>query len=635
MFLSLLFLPLAGFFVTILFSRFVTRAFIMYLNIASLIIAILIALRLLVDVLVFNSSSVVDLGSWMSIGLFNIKWQMLFDSLSLTMTFLVLVISTFVHFYSWEYMGSDPHFLRFISYLSIFTFFMLLFVTAGNFLQMFFGWEGVGLSSYLLINFWFTRLQANKSAMKAIIVNRISDLFLYFSIFTIYFVFGTLDYINIFQIVIISDTDTLWFSFICFCILVGAVGKSAQLGLHTWLPDAMEGPTPVSALLHAATMVTAGVFLLIRCSPLLEMTPFIMVLILFMGGLTTFMAGTIGCFQNDIKKVVAYSTCSQLGYMFLICGLGHFNVSFFHLFNHAFFKALLFLGSGSVIHALLDEQDIRKMGGLFATLPITYISFFIASLTLAGIPYLTGFYSKDLLIELTFATFAVSSVFIYWLALFSVFFTAFYSTRLFYYVFMGWPNYQTFKVAESGNIILFVLVGLSFLSIFVGFLGRELFVGVGVDSWQQSINILTTNNFFETELSFIFGGSLAVNKMFPLFITLLATLAACVLLLLWNNIITNHSFRYFYTFVNQKWYFDLIYFNFLIIPIIEIGYTVTFKLIDRGILEAWGSTSISNRLESIFYLLRQTVESGSLYGYIALQLPIILVLLAIINFNIF
>jgi len=200
---------------------------------------------------------------------------------------------------------------------------------------------------------------------------------------------------------------------VCFCILIGAVGKSAQLGLHTWLPDAMEGPTPVSALLHAATMVTAGVFLLIRCSPLLEITPFIMVLILFLGGLTTFMAGTIGCFQNDIKKVVAYSTCSQLGYMFLICGLGHFNVSFFHLFNHAFFKALLFLGSGSVIHALLDEQDIRKMGGLFATLPITYISFLIASMALAGIPYLTGFYSKDLLIELTFATFSISSVFIY------------------------------------------------------------------------------------------------------------------------------------------------------------------------------------------------------------------------------
>jgi len=280
-------------------------------------------------------------------------------------------------------------------------------------------------------------LQANKSAMKAIIVNRISDLFLYFSLLLIYFVFFTLDYGVVFSTAGINVVDNMWLTLICFCVFIGAVGKSAQLGLHTWLPDAMEGPTPVSALLHAATMVTAGVFLLVRCSPILELTPFILVLILFIGGLTTFMAGTIGCFQNDIKKVVAYSTCSQLGYMFLILGLGHFNVSFFHLFNHAFFKALLFLGSGSVIHALLDEQDIRRMGGLFRTLPVTYISFFIASLALAGIPYLTGFYSKDLLIELTFSTFTISSVFIYWLALFSVFFTAFYSTRLLYYVFLG------------------------------------------------------------------------------------------------------------------------------------------------------------------------------------------------------
>lgn len=238
-------------------------------------------------------------------------------------------------------------------------------------------------------------------------------------------------------------------------------------------------PTPVSALLHAATMVTAGVYLLIRCSPLLEFTPTILLCVLFIGGLTTFVAGTIGCFQNDIKKIIAYSTCSQLGYMFLICGLGYFNVSFFHLFNHAFFKALLFLGAGSVIHALLDEQDIRKMGGLFYSLPITYVSFFIGSLALAGIPYLTGFYSKDLLIELTFSTYSVSSVFIYWLALASVFFTAFYSTRLAYYVFFGWPNYNTFKVAESGNIILFVLLFLSVLSLIVGFNGKELFVGPG------------------------------------------------------------------------------------------------------------------------------------------------------------
>jgi proton-translocating NADH-quinone oxidoreductase, chain L len=630
MFLSLLFLPLIGFLLIIVLGRFVNRYFLMVLNLSSLIVAIFFSLYLLLDMFTNNTNAVIDLGNWISLGLFNIKWQFLFDTLSLTMTFLVLTISTFVHFYSWEYMGSDPHFLRFMSYLSIFTFFMLLFVTAGNFLQMFFGWEGVGLSSYLLINFWFTRLQANKSAMKAIIVNRISDLFLYFSIFTLFLVLGTVDYLNVFQIAGVTNVNSIWLTFITLCIFVGAVGKSAQLGLHTWLPDAMEGPTPVSALLHAATMVTAGVFLLIRCSTLLELTPFTLLLILFIGGLTTFMAGTIGCFQNDIKKVVAYSTCSQLGYMFLICGLGHFNVSFFHLFNHAFFKALLFLGSGSVIHALLDEQDIRKMGGLFKTLPITYISFFIASLALAGIPYLTGFYSKDLLIELNFATYTISSIFIYWLALFSVFFTSFYSTRLLYYVFLGWPNYQTFKVVESGNIIILVLVVLTFSSIFVGFFGRELFVGVGTDVWQQSINIITNNNFFETELSFILGGVYSKNKLFPLIITLLAVLIAGICLFFWSRIITNSWFRQLYTFINQKWYFDLIYFNFIVTPIMEVGYNITFKLVDRGVLEAFGSTSIYNQLHRIYVWYRSIFESGSLYVYITAQ--IILIVILLINF---
>lgn len=288
------------------------------------------------------------------------------------MLIIVTFISSLVHIYSTEYMEHDPHLSRFMSYLSLFTFFMLILITSNNFLQMFVGWEGVGLASYLLINFWFTRIQANKAAIKAMLVNRVGDFFILLAIFALYFVFNTLDYDLIFSlspIVTKYKISACGFSFyildvICVLLLLGAMGKSAQLGLHTWLPDAMEGPTPVSALIHAATMVTAGVFLIIRCSFLFEFSPISLHFVTLIGSLTAFFAATVGLFQNDIKRVIAYSTCSQLGYMIFACGLSSYEVSLFHLSNHAFFKALLFLGAGSIIHAVADEQDMRKMGGL-------------------------------------------------------------------------------------------------------------------------------------------------------------------------------------------------------------------------------------------------------------------------------
>lgn len=631
MYLLCLFLPLLSFISIIVFSRFVTKDFIIKLNIFGLLSAIFLTFNLIYEIVFIGSNSViVDLGTWFSIGVFSVKWQFMFDSLSVSMMFLVLIISTLVHFYSWEYMGSDPHFLRFISFLSIFTFFMLLFVTAGNFLQMFFGWEGVGLSSYLLINFWYTRLQANKSAMKAIIVNRISDLTLYFSLFTLFFIFGTLDYLSVFSIVSDISVNSGWLTFITFLIFVGAVGKSAQLGLHTWLPDAMEGPTPVSALLHAATMVTAGVYLLVRCSHLLVYTPTTLLFVLFIGGLTTFFAGSIGCFQNDIKKIIAYSTCSQLGYMFLVTGLSQFNVSFFHLFNHAFFKALLFLGAGSVIHALVDEQDIRKMGSLFSVIPVTYVSFFIASLALAGIPYLTGFYSKDLLIELTFFKFTVSGLFVYWLALLSAFFTAFYSTRLAYYTFFGWPNGNIVKAVESGNIIVFVLTVLTILSIFTGFTMKELFVGPAVTTWASSLNFVYSTIFFDTELGFIFSGNYSLNKVFPLIITFLSVAVAVTVLLFWSQLVEKYLFRKFYEFINQKWYFDVLYLV-LINNVMKFSYYTTFKLVDRGALEFFGSLSINDNLYKTTNSLR-FYELGFVYNYIYLGISISLVTLLLFFF---
>ncbi len=381
----------------------------------------LIGLTFLTSVFIFyevallKSPCLITLSPWFTTEIYDLHWGFLFDTLTAVMLIVVTSISTLVHLYSTEYMGEDPHLPRFMSYLSFFTFFMLILVTADNYIQMFVGWEGVGLCSYLLINFWFGRIQANKAALKAMIVNRIGDFGLAIAIFTLYYYFKTLDYGVIFALAPeFAETKILFFStsfnlldFIGFFLFIGAVGKSAQLGLHTWLPDAMEGPTPVSALIHAATMVTAGVFLICRSSPLLEYGENVSLLITIVGGMTAFLAATTGLLQNDLKRVIAYSTCSQLGYMVFAAGLSSYNVSVFHLSNHAFFKALLFLGAGSVIHAMGDEQDMRKMGGLVKILPLTYSAMVIGSLALMGFPFLTGFYSKDVILEVAYGSFTV------------------------------------------------------------------------------------------------------------------------------------------------------------------------------------------------------------------------------------
>jgi len=350
--------------------------------------------------------------------------------------------------YSIAYMGHDPHLPRFMSYLSIFTFFMLMLVTANNWIQMFFGWEGVGLASYLLINFWFTRAQANKSAIKAMLVNRVGDFGLALGIMALFAVFMTVDFVTVFACAhTMSQCYFIFFTFevhalttVCALLFVGAVGKSAQLGLHMWLPDAMEGPTPVSALIHAATMVTAGVFMLARCSPLFEHAPYALLGITLVGAMTAFFAATTGVVQNDLKRVIAYSTCSQLGYMIFVCGLSQYAVGIFHLMNHAFFKALLFLSAGAVIHALGDEQDMRKMGGVLKLLPFTYSMMVIGSLALIGFPFLTGFYSKDVILEVAYAKYSIGGNFAYWLGVMSALCTSYYSFRLLFLTFVGPVN---------------------------------------------------------------------------------------------------------------------------------------------------------------------------------------------------
>jgi proton-translocating NADH-quinone oxidoreductase chain L len=359
------------------------------------------------------------------------------------MLVMVTIVSGSVHFYSIGYMRDDVSISRFISYLSLFTFFMFILVTGDNFVQLFLGWEGIGLCSYLLISFWNSRVQANKSALKALILNRIGDFGFLCGLVLIFYFFRSVDFTIVFTLApFFSDIYFIFLGFefsfldtVCFFLFLGSMGKSAQIGLHTWLPDAMEGPTPVSALIHAATLVTAGVFLIIRCSPLFELAPCTLFFILLIGGLTAFFAATVAITQDDIKKVIAYSTCSQLGYMVFICGLSSYNIAIFHLINHAFFKALLFLGAGSVIHAMSGEQDMRKYGQLVKLTPYTYNMLFVGCLALVGFPFLSGFYSKDLILEMAFSNYSINGIFIHWLGSVSAGLTAFYSFRVLYYTF--------------------------------------------------------------------------------------------------------------------------------------------------------------------------------------------------------
>ncbi|MDX1541646.1 MAG: NADH-quinone oxidoreductase subunit L, partial [Geminicoccaceae bacterium] len=390
----------------------------------------------------------VSLLTWIQSGTFEADWVLRVDPLAAIMMFTVSTVSALIHVYSIGYMAHDPSIPRFMSYLSLFTFFMLILVTADNFLQLFFGWEGVGLVSYLLIGFWYTRPSANAAAIKAFLVNRVGDFGFMLGIATVYLVFDSVDFDTVFaaapevantQIAIFGGTfDTLTVA--CILLFIGAMGKSAQLGLHTWLPDAMEGPTPVSALIHAATMVTAGVFLVVRCSPLFEYSPFALGFVTFIGASTALFAATIGLVQNDIKRVIAYSTCSQLGYMFFAAGVSAYSAAIFHLYTHAFFKALLFLGAGSVIHAMSDEQDMRRMGGIWRRVPITYAVMWIGSLALAGIPFFAGYFSKDLILEAAWASHSAFASYAFLLGIVAATLTAFYSWRLLFMTFHGEPR---------------------------------------------------------------------------------------------------------------------------------------------------------------------------------------------------
>ena len=623
----IVFLPLIGFFSGSLFGRFLGFG-VCILTTSNIFFCLILSLFLFYDILANEIVYKIILGSWIFSDSISINWSFCFDSLTSVMLIVVTFISTLVHLYSIEYMRHDPHLQRFMSYLSLFTFFMLILITANNFLQMFVGWEGVGLSSYLLINFWFTRIQANKAAIKAMLVNRIGDFALLLAIFTIYSTFNSLDYDIIFTLVpLFIDSSILVgtarfpvIDIICILLFVGAMGKSAQIGLHSWLPDAMEGPTPVSALIHAATMVTAGVFLLARCSFIFEFSNTALNFVLFIGSATAIFAATTGLFQNDMKKVIAYSTCSQLGYMIFACGLSSYQLGVFHLSNHAFFKALLFLGAGSIIHAVADEQDMRKMGGLKKLLPFSYAIMLIGSLALMGFPFLTGFYSKDAILELAFAQFNIGSHFAYYLGCFAAFFTAFYSVRLLFLVFLAKPNGNRKTILNSHEAsweIGLPLLILSIFSVSIGFLTKELFIGFGTKFWGNAIFILP-QNYGLTDIEFI---NLSA-KLFPLILTIFGSFLAYILYSFELNsffaLKQKSTFKYIYVFINKKWYFDRIYNQFVGQNVLNLSYLFSYNDIDRGILEKIGPSGI---IDIIYYWFNKlkTVQSGFIFNYLFLM----------------
>lgn len=500
------FAPLVGALMAGLFGKFIGDKGAQFITCALMIAASYAAVNLFFHVNMEVSPRTVTVMDWINSGAVHVNWALRFDQLSAVMAIVITLVSTAVHIYSVGYMHHDDAQARFQSYLSLFTFAMLMLVTSDNLVQLFFGWEGVGLASYLLIGFWNQKDSANKASIKAFVMNRIGDFGLALGIFAIFFVFGSVNFNEIFPAV--ADHSEVYVSFLGFnvhaisliagLLFIGAMGKSAQLGLHTWLPDAMEGPTPVSALIHAATMVTAGVFLVCRMSPLYEYAPHVRDFIAVLGALTAFVAATIALTQFDIKRVIAYSTMSQLGYMFFALGVSAYGAAMFHLFTHAFFKALLFLGAGSVIHAMSDEQDMRKMGGIWKLIPQTYILMWIGNLALAGIPFFAGYYSKDMILEATYASHSNVGLFAYWMGIAAAFMTAFYSWRLLFMTFHGKPRSDEKVMAHVHESPLIMTLPLYFLAIgalFAGFVFHGMFVGEGRPRfWGDAIFVLEQND---------------------------------------------------------------------------------------------------------------------------------------------
>src|SRR6266702_1631348 len=572
----------------------------------------------LVDVGFMHHDARIALFPWINSGDLQVAWSLRVDTLTAVMLVVVNTISSLVHLYSIGYMDEDPNRPRFFSYLSLFTFAMLMLVTADNLVQLFFGWEGVGLASYLLIGFWYQKPSANAAAIKAFVVNRVGDFGFALGIFAIFALVGSTDFDTIFggasgltgKTIDFLGWHTDALTLICLLLFMGAMGKSEQFLLHTWLPDAMEGPTPVSALIHAATMVTAGVFMVARLSPLFELAPNAQAVVMFFGATTAFFAATVGLVQNDIKRIVAYSTCSQLGYMFVAMGAGAYSVGMFHLFTHAFFKALLFLGSGSVIYAMHHAPDIRAMGGLWRKLPFTYATMVIGTLALTGFPLTAGYYSKDAVIEAAYSGRGSVATYGYLLTLISAALTAFYSWRLIFKTFHGEPNeHHAFEHARESPLVMLVpLAVLALGSIVTGFAFDAVFTGHGAEG------------FFRESLKFAHGAAAEVGA--PWFIAVLPTvMMAAGFLVAWQFYIRRPDLpaelarqqSLLYQFLLNKWYFDEIYDFLLVRPALWLG-RVLWKGGDERVIDGLGPDGISARVIDITRSVMR-LQTGYLYHY--------------------
>ena len=614
---AIIFLPLAGSVIGYL-GKSITKYF------AEISTSLFVSISAVLSIIVFLNGIQNDnygnhiIFEWISSGGFKANWSINIDPLSSIMLVVVTFVSALVHIYSIGYMSHDPHKPRFMSYLSLFTFSMLALVVSDNFLQLFFGWEGVGLCSYLLIGFWYKKETANNAAIKAFIVNRIGDFGLAIAIFLIFLFFGTINFEEVFQAtgqfaekkITFFGKELNLITLICVFLFIGAMGKSAQFLLHTWLPDAMEGPTPVSALIHAATMVTAGVFLVVRCSPIFEYSQVALNLVTVVGMITAIFAASVALVQNDIKKIVAYSTCSQLGYMFFAAGVGAYHVAMFHLFTHAFFKALLFLGAGSVIHAFKDEQDIRNMGGVRKKLPYTYVFMLLGTLALTGFPFLSGFYSKDAIIEFAYLKNSSMGNYAATIGIITAFLTSIYSWRLFFKTFHGPFNNKKIllnETHESPPVMLIPLFLLGIGAIFSGYFFKGTFIGHHSNEfWQGSIFFLNEIKHNAIPLWFLLTTPVLVLITIP--ISFYLYIISPKILEDFKN--TNMPL---YKFLLNKWYIDEFYEKIFVNPTKKIG-SFFWKKGDIGIIDKFGPDGISKLIKIISYKTGR-LQTGFIYDY--------------------
>ena len=618
---SIVLLPLIGFFLASFFSFFKKSDSIdlvsQIITSSFIVISAIFSFYIFIDNIVNPEVISLKLFTWIYSGSFEASWSIYMDTVTRVMLVVITFVSALVHIYSIGYMSHDESKSRFMGYLSLFTFAMIMLVTADNFLQLFFGWEGVGLASYLLIGFWYKKPSANAAAIKAFIVNRVGDFGLALGVFAIFLVFGSIDYQTVFNdaekykdlVIPFIGYELNAINLICYLLFIGAMGKSAQLFLHTWLPDAMEGPTPVSALIHAATMVTAGVFLVVRCSPLFDMSPSAMNFVTFIGASTAFFAATIALVQNDIKKVIAYSTCSQLGYMFVAAGLGAYGAAMFHLFTHAFFKALLFLGAGSVIHAVHKEQDIRKMGGISSFVPITQLMMIVGTISIMGFPFTSGYYSKEAIIEVAYMSNSPFSSYAYLLTTAGVIMTSFYSWRLIFLVFNGKSrmNEESLStVQESSGVMTVPLMILALGALFFGFLFKGYFIGNYSEGfWDHSISVHHESHHHIPLLIYYL----------PIILGLLGFFIAWYFYIKNSKIASNIADmnKPLYKFLLNKWYFDEFYNYVLVKPAFFIG-NFLWKFLDEFLIDGFGPNGIASSVNKISDRARK-IQTGYIYHY--------------------